>query len=189
MFLTPILVTALAVPLLGERVGPRRWAGVAIGFLGAMIVIRPGTAAMQLAALLPLLAALFNAFYQLSTRMLSGTDGPMTTLLYSAAVGMVAMTAVQPFVWTAPDPEGWFLMMALGVLGGVSNFALIKAFQTAAASTLAPFNYTSILWATLSGFLVLGELPDHWPLWGAALIIGSGLYIFYRERVRRTEAR
>src|SRR3546814_20671546 len=98
---------------------------------------------MQLAALLPLLAALFNAFYQLSTRMLSGTDGPMTTLLYSAAVGMVAMTAVQPFVWTAPDPEGWFLMMALGVLGGVSHFALIKAFQTDAASTLAPFHYRS----------------------------------------------
>src|SRR3546814_20644969 len=100
---------------------------------------------MQLAALLPLLAALFNAFYQLSTRMLSGTDGPMTTLLYSAAVGMVAMTAVQPFVWTAPDPEGWFLMMALGVLGGVSHLALITALQTAAPTQPAPLTSTSLL--------------------------------------------
>ncbi|HET8729304.1 MAG TPA: DMT family transporter, partial [Alphaproteobacteria bacterium] len=160
MFLTPILVTALSVPFLGEQVGPRRWAGVAIGFIGAMIVIRPGTGMMAAAALLPLLAALFNAVYHLSTRILSRSDAPMTTLFYSAAVGAVLSSAFLPFYWTAPDAAGWMLMAMLGLLGGTSHFALIKAFQAAPPAAVAPFNYTSILWATLFGFLLFDELPD-----------------------------
>lgn len=188
MFLTPILVTALSVPLLGERVGPRRWAGVALGFAGAMIVIRPGTGMMQLAALLPLAAALFNAVYHLSTRVLSRTDEPLTTLFYTAVVGATVTTAALPWFWVTPAPADWLLMAALGLLGGTSHFALIKAFQAAAPAVIAPFNYTSILWATLFGFVLFDELPDRWTVAGAALIIGSGLYIYYRERVRRAEA-
>ena len=184
MFTSPILITVLAIPLLGEHVGPRRWAAVGVGFLGALIVVRPGTGIMGLGAGLLLAAACSNALYQLATRKLRAADGPLTTLLYTAVVGTVLLSVAVPTVWVTPEPAHWLLFALLGILGGAGHFTLIKAFQRAPAAVVAPFSYTSLVWATGFGFLVFGDLPDIWTVVGAAIIAGGGLYILHRERVR-----
>lgn len=183
-YITPIIVTALSMPVLKERVGPRRWAGVLIGFLGALIIIKPGTGAMQAAILLPLAAAFTYAFYQLSTRFLSQADPVLTTLYYTAMTGTVACSLAVPFFWSAPDLLEWGLLAGLGIMGGIGHFALIKAFTVAPAATVVPFTYTNMIWALSLGYVVFGDLPDPWTLVGAALIAASGLYILHRETTR-----
>ena len=185
MFVAPILVTAMSVPLLGEYVGPQRWASVVVGFLGALVIIRPGSDAMEPAALLALGAASCYGFYQIATRRLSATDAPLTTLMYSAAVGVLVSSAVVPFFWVTPSPADWLTMMGLGLFGALGHFALIKAFQAAPAVTVTPFGYVNLLWAVLFGFMFFGELPDAWTMLGAAIIAASGLYILRREKLRR----
>ena len=136
MFVSPLLVTALSMPLLGERVGPHRWTSVAVGFLGAIVIIRPGSAAMEPAALLALGGACCYALYQITTRRLAGVDPPLTTLAYSASVGALVSSSAVPFVWVAPAPADWLGLAVLGVLGGVGHFTLIKAFENAPAATV-----------------------------------------------------
>lgn len=182
MFLTPILATALSVPLLGEHVGIRRALGIAVGFCGAVLIVGPSGETLQWAALVPLGAATLNALYQLATRVLRTTESTNTTIFYTAVVGTVVCTAAVPPYWVAPDLTGWLLMLALGAIGTVSHFALIRAYTLAGAATLAPFAYTTILWATLFGYVLFDEVPTPLTLAGAALIIASGLYIVYRER-------
>lgn len=183
MFIGPLLVTALSMPLLGEHVGPRRWAGVCIGFLGALVIIRPGTEVFELAALLPLCAACGYALYQIMTRMVARTgEPPMTSLVYTALLGAVLASLAVPFFWQTPDLEGWLLMAVMGLFGGLGHFTLIKAFEAAPAPVITPFGYSSIVWATLLGLLVFGELPDLLTFAGAGVIILSGLYVFHRER-------
>lgn len=201
MFLSPIFVTLLAVPLLGEVVGMRRVAGVLVGFLGALIIIHPQAgvdAAGQSALngngesigswmpdtghLLLISAAFCNALYQLLTRRLSAVDSPLTTLFYSGLIGSVATSLWVPAVWQAPSINSWILMVCVGLAGCLSHFCLIRAFRHAPASLVVPFSYSSLLWATLLGFAVFGALPDGWTLVGASLIVSSGLYIFYREK-------
>ena len=188
MFMAPIMVTALSVPLLREPVGPHRWAGVVIAFAGALLIIRPGTGVMQAGALLPLGAALTYAFYQIATRKLSHADPPLTTLFYTASLSTVLTSAVVPFFWVAPDLQGWVIMVTVGILGGIGHFALIKAVTAAPPVAVAPFSYSSVIWATLFGFLVFGDLPDYWTVIGAAVIIASGLYIYHRERLHNRKA-
>ncbi len=185
MFVAPILVTAMSVPLLGEYVGPQRWASVVVGFLGALVIIRPGSDAMEPAALLALGAASCYGFYQIATRRLSATDAPLTTLMYSAAVGVLVSSAAVSFFWVTPSPADWLTMMGLGLFGALGHFALIKAFQAAPAVTVTPFGYVNLLWAVLFGFVFFGELPDAWTMLGAAIIAASGLYILHREKLRR----
>lgn len=187
MFTSPILLTVLAIPLLGEQVGPRRWAAVGIGFLGALIVVRPGLGVMGSGALFLLGCALCNACYQLITRKLRGTDGPLTTLLYTALAGALGTSLAVPAVWLPPAPGDWPLLVALGAFGCLGHFTLIKAFQSAPAAVVAPFSYASLIWATLFGFLVFGDLPDLWTVAGAAVIAAGGLYILHREQVRKAE--
>ena len=200
MFLSPIFVTLLAIPVLGERVGVRRLSGVLIGFVGAMIIIYPhggvnggdestSTAGIKswlpdIGYLLLLSAAATNAMYQILTRKLRVVDSATTTLLYSGVVGVIVMSAYTPTVWHQPDTFQWGLMMVVGLLGCTSHFCLIRAFRNAPASLVVPFSYSSLIWATLFGFVVFGSLPDRWTLLGASLIIASGLYIFYREAAR-----
>lgn len=183
MFVGPIIVTVLSVPMLREAVGPYRWAGVMVGFAGALIILRPGTEMMKLGALLPLSAAFTFALYQITTRMLSHTDRPLTTLVYTALVGMAATGVAVPFFWTSLDATGWGLMFLIGLLGGVGHFTLIKAFEASEAATVTPYGYTTLIWAILSGIVVFDEYPDAWTLAGAAVIIASGLYIFHRQRL------
>lgn len=180
----PLLVTALAVVFLGEQVGPRRWGAVAVGFIGLLIVVRPGSGAMSWAAAIPFVGAILWAIYQILMRKVKD-DPAGTSLLYMAFVGAVVMGALAPFFWQPPDAAGWFWLLALGVVGSVGHFILIKAFQLAAASVLQPFHYVVLLWATLLGFLVFGDLPDLPTIVGGLIIAFSGIYVFYRENRRR----
>jgi drug/metabolite transporter (DMT)-like permease len=187
MFTSPILVTALSVPLLKERVGMRRALGVAAGFLGALVIVRPGVAGLGIGALFLVIAALLNANYQILTRKVRVHDQPMTSLFYTAAVGAVVTSLIAPLMWEWPTVSGWTLFALSGLFGCVGHLCLIQAFRRAPASVVAPFSYSSLLWATLSGWFIFGEWPDLWTWIGAALIIASGLYIFHRERLHKNE--
>jgi drug/metabolite transporter (DMT)-like permease len=184
MFLNPVLVTVLAIPLLGEKVGLQRWIGVLLGFLGAVIVVRPwheDLGAHGYGAIFLLIAAMLNANYQILTRRVRGDD-PLTSLLYTATAGAVVTSLLVPWFWSWPTAMDWMLLMGTGVAGGLGHLFLIRAFRSAPASVVAPFSYSSLVWATIFGFVIWGDWPDLWTWAGAALIIGSGLYIFSRER-------
>jgi drug/metabolite transporter (DMT)-like permease len=189
MYLTPILVAALSVPLLGEKVGWRRWAGIAVGLIGAMIVIEPwrlGLGNFQYASLYFVLAALSNALYQLATRWVRGDD-LLTSLLYTAAIGAVVTSAIVPFFWSQPTLWGWVLLIGSGFAGAVGHYCLIQAFRAAPASVVVPYSYSSILWATGFGLTIWGDWPTTNEWIGAALIAVAGLYIFLRERKLKAE--
>ena len=185
MFMTPIIVTMMSSLLLGEHVGWRRWSSIAIGFLGALIVTAGNEWAGNTSSFsvgLLLIAAFTNATYQVVTRQLR-TDNPLTTLFYSAALGALLTTLILPFSnWQWPTMGGWALFVGAGLAGCVGHLCLIKAYSYAPAPVIAPFAYSSLIWATLSGFVIWGDLPGGSTLLGAALIIGSGLYIYLRER-------
>ncbi len=188
-FVSPLLLTALSVPFLGEVVGRRRWSAVGIGFIGAMIIVRPGMGVMHWAAWLLLGMALAYAMYQITTRMLSHTDDPITTLFFSAIVGTILVSAVVPFYWQTPETlSHWLMLGNMGVIGGIAHYILIRSFEFAPAAVLAPLAYTALLWNTLNGYLVFGDLPDRWTVGGAAILIATGIYILYREGVRSREA-
>lgn len=184
-FSTPFLVAVLSGPLLGEWVGWRRWAAICVGFLGVLVVTRPGFGGIHPAALLSLTAAFCLAFYGIATRALARTDSNETTLFYSNMVGAVAMLPVLPFVWTTPGSILLVLLMLLvGVLGSLGHYLLIAGHRHAQASLLAPFMYTQLVWVAALGWLVFGDLPNRWTLAGAAVVVASGLYILHRERLR-----
>jgi drug/metabolite transporter (DMT)-like permease len=141
---------------------------------------------MHWAALYSLVSAICYSLYIIATRMLSRTESDQTTLFYSNLVGFVVMTPVLPFVWSTP--ESWFLivlLMGFGAFGSFGHYLLIAGHRLAPASILAPFMYTQLIWATLLGFLIFGDVPSHWTLAGAAIVVASGLYLLYRERVVR----
>lgn len=184
MFVGPLFVTALSVPLLRDYVGPRRWVAVGIGFLGALVIVRPGSGIMHGLAILPVLAAFSHALYTITTRQLANHDLPMTTLFYTAALGAVVTTVVVPFFWVTPDLTGWLLMALVGFFGAAGHLTLIKALGYASPVVVAPLSYLSLLWSIGFGFALFGHLPDSTTLLGAALIAASGIYVFHRERVR-----
>ena len=184
MFLSPILVTLLSIPLLGEKVGIRRWAGIVIGFIGAFIVVKPwegGLGGIGFGVLFLLLASLLNSNYQIVTRMVRDDD-PLTSLLFTATAGALVTSLMVPWFWTWPSAFHWMLLIASGFAGALGHLCLIRALRLAPASVVAPFSYSSLIWATLFGFVIWNDWPDFWTWLGAALIIGSGLYIFHRER-------
>jgi drug/metabolite transporter (DMT)-like permease len=182
MFLSPVMITALSVPILGEHVGVRRWMGVAAGLIGAVIIIRPGAQDFDSGALYFLAAALVNAGYQLLTRRIARVDDPHTTFLYTAVAGALAASFFVPYHWQNPEPAHWLLLVGMGVTGGIGHLFLIYAFEKAPVSAVAPFAYSALVWATLAGYIFFGEVPDLWTVAGAVLIAASGLYIFHRER-------
>ncbi len=186
LFSTPFLVAVMAGPILGEWVGWRRWTAILAGFAGVLLVTRPGLGGVHPAALLALGSAICYALYGITTRLLARTDSNETTLFYSNLVGVVAMTPVLYFVWSAPD-SGFvvFLMVAIGGLGSFGHYLLIAGHRLAPASTLSPYMYTQLVWASALGYIVVADVPNRWTLAGAAIVIGSGLYMLYRERQLR----
>ncbi len=182
MFVSPLMLTALAVPLLKERVGLHRWSAVIVGFLGVLVIVRPGGGAMQWAALLPLLTAFLYALYQIATRILSRSTPPLATFTYMVFIGTAVSTLALPFVWRAPDALGWAMMAASGLLHGLAHYLVTRAFALAPAAILAPFNYAQLIGATAFGYLMFGDLPDRWTIRGALVIVAAGLYVAYRER-------
>lgn len=181
----PLIITLLAALVLREQVGPRRWLGVAAGLLGALIIIRPGAEVFSLASLLPLGAAFCYAAYSVSTRLLNADESTYTTFIYTAAIGAIVASLIVPFYWTTPTLEDALIMLFFGIFGGLGHLALITGLQYASASALAPFNYSSLIWATALGFLAFGELPDQWTIIGALVIVSAGLYVWRRERIRK----
>ncbi|MDQ4135070.1 MAG: DMT family transporter [Pseudomonadota bacterium] len=183
-FVSPIFIAALSIPLLGETVGWRRWIAALIGLVGVLVIIRPGTSAFQPAAILPVLSSLSWAGTVIVTRKMSGTDSAVTTLTYSAAVGMVVLTLLLPFHWAWPQPRELALGAFVGLASTVGHWLVVLAYRYGAASALAPFHYSQLLWATLFGFGIFGAVPDLWTFAGAGLIVASGLAMAYHERTR-----
>ncbi|HMF25105.1 MAG TPA: DMT family transporter [Pseudolabrys sp.] len=185
LFSTPFLVALLCVPLLGEWVGWRRWTAISVGFLGVLLVARPGFGGLHPAALLSFGSAICYALYVISTRVLARHDSSETTLFYSNLVGAVAMLPVIPFVWSNPQSALVVaLMVLIGALGSAGHYLLIRGHRLAPASALAPFIYTQMIWTTTLGFLVFGDVPHYWTIVGGSIVIASGLYLLHRETVR-----
>jgi drug/metabolite transporter (DMT)-like permease len=184
-FIAPVFVTALSVALLSEKVGKRRWAATIAGLCGVLVVMRPGTAAFQPAAILPLLSALAWACTLIATRLISGADRVVTTMSYAALVGFLVLSAVVPFYWVAPTWQEVMIGAAIGVAATMGHWIVVMAFRYADASVLAPFSYSQLLWVTLLGYAAFGEVPDIWTFAGAGIIIASGIYTAHRERQRR----
>lgn len=188
-FVSPAFITALSVLILHEKVGVHRWGATLVGLLGVLIVIRPGSSALQMAALYPLSSAACWAAAMIVTRIIGGTDRSEATLLWSACTGLVVLTALLPLVYRTPTPFEVGLGIAIGVFSSGGQYLLILAYRRATASVLAPFSYIQLLSSATLGYVVFGALPDAAAFAGAAVIILSGMYIVYRERVRARQAR
>jgi drug/metabolite transporter (DMT)-like permease len=182
-FLAPMFALLLALPVLGERPTRARWLSALGGFAGILLLVRPGSAVFHPATALLVLAAVSNALYQLLTRKLPH-DTPHTTLFYSALVGTVLLSAVLPFAGTPATigPRDGVLLLALGLFAGLGHWALITAFLRAPATLVAPFTYVHMIWATLYGLLVFGQLPDALSALGMAVIVASGIGLVLHER-------
>lgn len=185
---SPLLVAALSVPLLGERVGPRRWIAIFVGFLGVIFVLHPDGDLFRPAALFPLTAAALFALYQIMTRVVSRSDSQESTFLYTALVGAVAFGLAAPFGWVPPDADGWLLLAAVAVVGCTAHILLIKALALAPVALLQPFFYMTLVWAVVVGYLMFATVPAPVTLAGAATIVAAGLYTLHREHLRKRRA-
>ena len=185
-FSAPLITALLAGPVLGEKIGPRRLVAVLVGFAGVLIVTRPFGGSLQHAVFLALGAALSNAFYFLITRQLAGHDPSETTMFYTSLIGTVLISPFLFVFWKPPSsPLVWAVLIGLGLLGAIGHWLLILAHRHAPASALAPFFYVQIIGATAFGLTFFGEKLDRWTTLGSTIVIGSGLYLLYRERIRQ----
>jgi drug/metabolite transporter (DMT)-like permease len=190
-FLTPLMVALVAGPTLGEWVGWRRMVAILVGFLGILVVVRPGQVPFHPAMALAFGSMLCYVVFLLLTRYLAEYDAPQVTLFYSMLAGAVLLTpfAVADWVWPA-NALTWLLLLSMGFWGGIGHYLVILAYRQAPASTLAPFIYLGLITHTVAGYLVFAQLPDVWTLAGATIVIASGIYLVHRERVvamRRTQ--
>ena len=183
----PLIVLALAVPILKERVGHRRWFAVVLGFLGVLIILRPGFGNWQPILFLPLLGAFGFAVYLVLTRMAAKFDTIGTSAFYTGLVGLSVLTIFLPLEWKTPTIEEWGWLLLASVLGLCGHISVIKALSIAEASVLQPFFYVVLVWATFLGFIIFDDIPDSITIIGACIIVGSGLYAWYRERVNQNQ--
>jgi drug/metabolite transporter (DMT)-like permease len=186
-FVSPLLVTALSIFFLAEKVGLRRWLATAAGLIGVLIILRPGTSAFHPAAFFPVVSALGWACCLIMTRQMSGQERAMVTMTYSAIVGFAILCALVPMVWVTPTWHDILFGTIIGLTSTAGQWIVVLALRYAGASVLAPFSYLQLLWVTLLGFLIFGEVPDAWTVAGAAVIVASGLYTAHRERVRHSQ--
>jgi drug/metabolite transporter (DMT)-like permease len=181
-FFGPMVVTALAGPLLGEWAGWRRWLAILAGLVGVLIITRPGFGTLAIGHIYVMCAMLSYCFYVIMTRRLSATETPESMILYSALAPVVLLLPTLPFSVSLPqDAWHWLILLSLGIYGAVGHWLLIKAYRIATASALAPYPYLQMVWMVAAGWLVFGQLPDMWTIVGAAIIVASGLYIVHRE--------
>jgi len=184
-FISPLLVTLLAVIFLKEKVDLSRWLAILAGFSGVLIIIRPGSGIFTWASLLPLGTAILFASYQVLTRHFAGRESPYTLIFYPGIVGMLLLSPTLPFAWTAPQSLSHLTLLAIaGIIGGSSHLILIRAYELAPASRLAPFSYTQLIWVTLAGYVVFGNFPDALSLAGIAILMASGTYIATRQHLQ-----
>ena len=180
-FIAPLIVTAFSPLLLGEKVGLRRWTAVIIGFLGTLVVIRPGFLEINLASLSAIGTGFLYGFYLIITRKLSTSDNPLLTLLITGMVGAVLVSLIIPFYWVKPTVNQWSLMAGIGIFACIGHIFLILSLKYADASKLAPLGYTEIIPNVIIGYYFFNELPDNWTYLGLFIIVLSGLYISWRQ--------
>lgn len=181
VFSAPIFITALSVPLLGEAVGWRRWGAVILGFIGVLIVVQPGAAGFQPAALLPVAAAFLYALFMVSARWIGPGEGLWTMMLYVALFPMIYAAPLALWVWAPVQAEDVWLFVAIAIFGSLGITLIGQAFRLAPAAVVAPFDYTALVWATALGWLIWGDLLDFWTIIGALIIVASGIIIVLRE--------
>jgi len=183
IFTFPFIVAIASGPILGEWLGWRRWTAIAVGFGGVLLITRPGFGEFNPGALLSLTSVICYGLYAVITRVVSRVDSNQTSLFFNNAVGALVMLPVIPFVWMTP--ANWqltLLLLGTGVLGSFGHFLLISGHKLAPAAVLSPFIYTQLIWVAILGYLVFGQVPNHWTMAGAAIVVSSGLYLLYRER-------
>lgn len=183
-FVGPVLITALSGPMLGERITPRQWVAVGLGFVGVLIIIRPGGGLLTPTAIFPLCSALAFSFYQIITRKIVGREHALTTLFYTALVGTAVTSLGLPFAWHTPTLGQVPLILAIGLLGGFGHFLLIRAVTQASPSALAPFIYVQLIWSTVLAFIAFGEFPNSGSLLGMLVIVSAGLLAIDWKRLR-----
>ena len=182
-FIAPLIVTAFSPIFLGEKVGFRRWSAVIIGFIGSMVVIRPGFVEINLASLAALGTGVMYGFYLIITRKLSSSDNPLLTLLLTGVVGAIIISFIMPFVWIKPTLNQWSMMAAIGIFACVGHLFIILSLKYADASKLAPFSYFEIVTNIIIGYYFFSDFPDKWTFLGLFIIILSGIYISRRENI------
>ncbi|MBM3559201.1 MAG: DMT family transporter [Alphaproteobacteria bacterium] len=180
-FISPLIVVALSMAVLGERVTWDRWIAVTCGFVGILVIIRPDFGGGW-AVLLPICSAVLYAIYQIITRRIAMIENPYASTVYPALCGAIALSVVQPFEWVTPQPVHWLLFVVCGVLGAAGHFFVVQAYARAHANVVAPFIYTEILGAMVWGYVVFHELPDAWTFIGAAIVAASGIWVVLAER-------
>ena len=182
-FIAPLVVTAFSPIFLGEKVGFKRWSAVIIGFIGSMVVIRPGFMEINLASLAALGTGVMYGFYLIITRKLSSSDNPLLTLLLTGVVGAIIISFVMPFVWIKPNLNQWSMMAAIGIFACIGHLFIILSLKYADASKLAPFSYFEIVTNIIIGYYFFSDFPDKWTFLGLFIIILSGIYISRRENI------
>jgi len=186
-YAAPLFATMLSIPLLGEKVGIRRWTAVLVGFAGVLIMLRPGAQSLDYATLVAIAASFTYALAIVAVRNLARTESSAATVFYFTLAGLVLSAAVLPFEWRTPTLREWALLIGIGLASGFGQILMTDAYRLAPPAVIAPFDYTSMVWALILGYALFGEFPD-WPmLAGAVVVIASGVYIIYRETVRGVE--
>jgi drug/metabolite transporter (DMT)-like permease len=186
-FVQPLIVTLLSPFVLGEHVGIRRWTAVAVGFAGTLIIIRPGFQELNPGVFLALASGASLAIYLLLTRKIAGSAPAMVTTFYTSLSGAVIMSVIVVFVWETPTPAQWGYFVLLSLIANGGHYLIIRAYDHAEASLLAPLAYTEIVMATFAGWYFFGDFPDFWTFLGVGILIASAIYISWRERVRNVE--
>jgi drug/metabolite transporter (DMT)-like permease len=180
-FAAPLFVTALSGPMLGEHVGIRRWLAVAFGFAGVLLAVQPSPGGISPGAALALLSGLTWALTIVTSRQISGTESSHTILFYYSLAVVVVLGAAMPSLWIEPSFHDWIWFIVVGISGSFGQFCYNQAFRYGEASLVAPLDYLSIVWATLFGFAIFGDIPSWLVLGGAACIVASSIYIAHRE--------
>lgn len=189
-FFGPMVITALAGPLLGEWAGWRRWSAILAGLVGVLVITRPGVGVFGIGHVLALCAMLSNSVYVIMTRRMAAGETPESLILYSALAPVVLLTPTLPFTAAMPgDMWQWMLLVMLGAFGGLGHWCLIQAYRQATATALAPYPYLQMVWMIAFGWFVFDQFPDGWTLAGAGIIVASGLYIVHREHRLRVRNR
>lgn len=183
-FASPLFATLLAIVILGEKVGLRRWGGLLIGFAGTLVILRPDSGIVEFGALVALASSMFWAGAMITIKQLTGTESPLTVTTWGAFyVGLFCLIPAL-FVWQWPTLEQWFWLIIVGILGSVIQFSLAKAFSLADTTLVLPFDFLKLVWASLFGYMLFAEIPSVWAWIGGTIISASAFYIAYRERVR-----
>jgi drug/metabolite transporter (DMT)-like permease len=184
-FMAPLVLTALSVPILGERVGIHRWSAVIVGFGGVLVIVNPAAAAVSLGVAVAIAAAVGQALSMITIRQLNRTDRPLAIVFWFMLFSTLFTALPLPFLWVAPSAKDWALFILMGGTGCIGQVLMTRAFSLAPAAVVSPFNYISLLWATVAGWIFWGDVLTLNVVIGAAIVIASGLYILYRETRKR----